>query len=612
MKNIKKFILILCLVFLTSCGLLPKDEQVIVEPTKDAYYYMGKLRTYTPRIKTNNTNDNKEFDAFLEKVFVESMESDYLNMHFSVVDYKKYNIEKPPVDLGEIKYEFDNENYDYMENQLDELQSFDFNSLSLRQQYDYEALEYSLYETLASFFFYKYDFLFSEASCLPENLLSNYDGFTFYDKESVEDYLTCLKDVDRVIDDALAYTSNQFEDGYGLLDEWIDYTDNVVNNFAYSDDNQLVISFNSRIEKVTFLSDTEISNYKKQNEEIVVNEVVPAYIRIVSDLSQYYGKTSQEKYVLMSLDPLYAEYTYFISASDNSSVDDMFLRLTDTLDYLEAAYITCMYDASSSEKFDTYFYGDVDVFNLSNYDLLAFLNSNLGSCYPNLGDVDYEAELLDPDIAPDSAIAYYFPAPIDNSNQNIIRINPNNIEKGAGTYNTLAHEGFPGHLYQHIYYQKTNPATFRSVISFIGYTEGYAVNASYDAFRFLGIDDEYAALSLFLEKNYYFLTYSIIDIGVNYYGWDIQDIIDYFDDNSMIFMFDEESAAGIRSFLISMPGVYTSYGIGFANLMTLRLQTMEALGDRFDLVEYNDTILKNGPQPYVILKQAVNRYIENK
>ena len=143
-------------------------------------------------------------------------------------------------------------------------------------------------------------------------------------------------------------------------------------------------------------------------------------------------------------------------------------------------------------------------FNLVGKECLEFLKDNLNAYYPDLGEVEYSVQELDPDTAPASAIAYYWPSPIDDFNQNIIRTNPNNMAEGYSTYSTLSHEGFPGHLYQHVYYQKTNPHNFRTTIGFIGYTEGWAVNAQYYASQFSGIADHFAASALFTEESYYF------------------------------------------------------------------------------------------------------------
>ncbi|MBQ2583386.1 MAG: DUF885 family protein, partial [Erysipelotrichaceae bacterium] len=558
----KLLVILVCLLLLTSCKPGKSKEDI----KKFGTEYLTKLKEYETREK-RSPNENKandpDFDAFLDKVFVEGMEGDYMSMHFSVTDYRKLGIEKPPVDLGQLKYGFDEENFKYFEDQLKELQSFDFNNLSYRQQYDFEALEYSLYETLADLAFYQYKFLFSTASCLPEDIVSNFTDFTFYDEESVEDYLTCLADLDRYFDDALKYTADQSKDGYGLLDPWIDWTQETCTDVARkSEDNAFITTFDDRMADLGFLSDAQKADYSARNKEIVLNEVLPAFTKVKDELEQYRGKVKIDNYALCNLDKDYAELTYMLYGSSNKPLEEVWQELKDNLDTLESEYVTCMYDPSSYAKFLAAKAGTPESFFLSDVEALEFLRQNLTVYYPDLGDVDYDVDVLDPDTAPESAIAYYWSAPVDNPNQNIIRVNPNHIGSGCKAYGTLSHEGFPGHLYQHIYYQRTNPHNFRSVIGFIGYTEGWAEDAHRYAIRYSGIEDDYAASSLYFDDYDYFWVMSVIDVGVNCFGWKTQDIVKYLSTESQLFSFDKETAKYYREVVIEMPGVYCSYGLG--------------------------------------------------
>lgn len=63
---------------------------------------------------------------------------------------------------------------------------------------------------------------------------------------------------------------------------------------------------------------------------------------------------------------------------------------------------------------------------------------------------------------------------IDNTKENVIYINQGHIPDDLDFYTTLAHEGYPGHLYQTTYFASTNPAPLRSLLNFGGYTEGWA------------------------------------------------------------------------------------------------------------------------------------------
>ena len=149
MKRLFKVLLVFMLLMECGCTRKNNNEEEITPQTEDTPAaeigghngadYLNLLKNYTVREKTKeDREDDPAFEEFLDRVFTETMESDFLTMHFSVIDYKALNIEKPPVDCGEISYGFDEENFDYMLDQLKELQSFDYDSLSYRQQYDYE------------------------------------------------------------------------------------------------------------------------------------------------------------------------------------------------------------------------------------------------------------------------------------------------------------------------------------------------------------------------------------------------------------------------------------------------------------------------------------------
>ena len=604
----KILIIVLTLLLLTSCTKKGNKEN---EFEKEGRVYIDLIKNYEVKDKNiNNTVDNKEFDEFLEQTFIDSMNSDYMNMHFGVIDYRSFNIDKPPVDLGEVKYGFDQENHDFFLDQLKQLQEFDYDSLSYRQQYDYEALEYSLYETLADQYYYRYNFLLSAGTCIPENIINNFVDYTFYDKESVDDYITCLEDIDRFFDDVLKYTEEQYKDGLPLLNSWIDYTVDACNGAANKkEDNEFIISFDKRVDELEFLSDAEKASYKQKNKKIVLDEVIPAFEKISKEIEKYRNKAKDDDYFLYKLNKDYAELTYILNSSTNKDIESLFQDLKDTLAYLEAEYVTCVYDEKSLEAFYEGYDGGYNL-SLVGKQCLDYLKDNLKEYYPDLGEVEYTVEQLDPDTAPASTVAYYWPSPIDDFNQNIIRTNPNNMEEGYSTYSTLSHEGFPGHLYQHVFYQKTNPHNFRRTIGFMGYTEGWAINAQYFAMQFSGIADHYAAASLFTEDTYYFYVYSIIDMGVNYFQWKAKDIIKYFENESILFTFDEASAKEMINVVLKYPGTYIPYGVGYSNFLALEQKAKDALSVKFDYVTYHETLMKNGPLPFNILEKAVDEYIE--
>lgn len=568
--------------------------------------FINLLKNYTVRYKTSeNVDDNEEFDSFLDDIFVETMEDDYLNMHYTLIDYKAYGVEKPELTIGEVEYSDDPDISDLLD-QIYRLQAFDFDSLSYRQQYDYEILEYSLIESLASTMYSKYDQLFTGGTDILSNLVTNFDEFVFHNQEEVEDYLVLLSDTDRYVNDAYVYTSKQAQNGLYLTDYSLDYTLDYINSYCSKvDDNTLITSFNDRIDSVNFLDDNQKNEYKEKNEKIVKEEIIPVFEKGVDELSQYYGHASVETNRLSNIDKDYAELVYLLNTSNNMSIDEIFENAKDLFDEHLAAFNTAYYNQKSVNEFQNLASGNVEPLGKSNEEILEFLANNYMKNYPNIGEIKYNISYLDESSASDSIIAYYMPSPLDDLNQNVIRMNPNLVsEDPINTYQTLAHEGIPGHLYEHVHFYLTNPANFRITQSFIGYTEGYACYSQNNALDYITNDQGVKDLAYVFEFGGYVLQ-SIIDMGVNYFGWTVDDAAEFMNESG----FNGAYAENIVEDCIDRAGVLDRYGIGCLSFETLRAYAIEKLGDSFDEIKFNEAITKNGPMPFSILKEAVNEYI---
>jgi uncharacterized protein (DUF885 family) len=271
---------------------------------------------------------------------------------------------------------------------------------------------------------------------------------------------------------------------------------------------------------------------------------------------------------------------------------------------MQAEFLSCYYDKESWQEALDAVEGKIPVFNLVGRDALEYFREHLDVYLPEVGDVEYTVDELDPDVAPDTVLAYYWPNPIDNYNLNIIRTNPVNMRSGINSYSTLAHEGLPGHMFQCVYYSKTNPNNVRRYTDFIGYMEGWAVNASYLAFLMSELKGDYTASVLFYETNYYFVEYSLIDIMTNYYGYSVDDIYKYFDENS-IFVKERDECEILRDFMLEMSCSYTPYGIGYSEIANMRENVISKLKNDFSFVDFNEALLTNGPMPFNIVETYV-------
>ena len=591
MKRISKLLSILLVVFLlTGCGLesgLESDSE-----------YLNQLKNYEVREKNSTLDDNAEFDAYLDTIFDELVSDNYLYMHFNVADYKAMGIEKPEVGFGHLVYGLDEKEFNKTEKQLEDLLAFDYDSLSLRQQYDYDLLHYSLLETLAGLYYSKYDLIFSSASQFSDGIVTNLMEFAMYDEESEEDFLVVLKDVPNYINEAIEYSKQQSNDGLyhsdDMLDEEISYIDNLISSNG----------------KSIYEHYKEYDIYPEVK-EIVENEVIPSFVTLKDYLKTLYGKTTSDKLTLSKIDKGYAEYTYIINSSNNGDMNVIYNQLVEV--YTDWVYNFISAYQKNENILEDYedFLNDDKVINQSAEDILEYLRNNSSKRYEYLEDASYVVSALD--TLGDSTLGYYVSPPIDNLNQNVIRVNAkidNDEYDQMSVFEVMAHEGFPGHLYQNIYFQQTNPHKFRATQSFIGYTEGYADLAAMDAIDMLNVDDGYKAVAKLNSITFNsHLLLSIVDLGVNYFGWDANTL-----GKKLEKMFlDKTIAQTLYDMVVAMPGTFVRYGVGFVNHINLRKKAMDELGDKFDYVAYDKAIVENGPLPFAILEGVVEDYInENK
>lgn len=543
----------------------------------------------------------KSFSDFEDTLFKDLMESDYTTMHFALKNYAKLNIEKPELNVGDARWEDYEETVNEDQAYLDELHTFDYDSLTDTEKTDYETIEAYLYQQINLNSYPYFDWAFNSSSGVIDNLLTTFTEFTFYEKEDFDDYLTVLSSVPDYLDQCLENTKKQAEKGYFLTDKMLEDTEDAIDKFVEkTDDNELIRIFDENVDAFDGLSDSEKKEYKEKNKDIVLNSYIPAYQKVGEELLKLKGSRKGE-YNVSSLedgDDYYQAYAQYATSMHT----DVSTMLDVCTQFLEKT-VMGLYELSKSHSDEI----DEQIDLESAEDVLAYLEQHLDD-FPELQKVDYNVKYLDPSVASDSIVAYYLTPPIDDVQENVIKVNGDNISNTNDLYMTLAHEGFPGHLYQFNYYYSTNPANIRTQITMLGYQEGWAMYAEGQALAVSNLNSyssEYQKLNN--ELNY--VMDAAVDLGVNGLGWSISDVSEYLDN---LFL-NNEAAQSLYDYVTEYPGVLLSYGVGVAMFELLEDKATDALGDDFNQKEFNTVILNGGPRTFELVEEDVNAYcgIEN-
>ena len=233
---------------------------------------------------------------------------------------------------------------------------------------------------------------------------------------------------------------------------------------------------------------------------------------------------------------------------------------------------------------------------------LKDLKNKIKENYPEAADVNYVVDYLDPSIAGEYTVAYYLIPPVDNYEENVIRVNPSCTD----LYSTLAHEGYPGHLYQTTYSLAHNYHPIANTLSYIGYTEGWAVYVEMDSFNMMDLDlsdDEITLLQMDTYLTHYLVCYA--DIMVHYDGASQEDIADFMYQYGL-------NGNYIYELVLQEAGTYLPYGMGYLQMSALQQKTEKALGKKYNAKEFHEVVLNAGDCSFDYLEQQVNDYIKSK
>ena len=549
--------------------------------------------------------ETETFDDFLTSEWKAMMESDYITMHFSVKDRQSMGLTKPEVTLGEISYASYAEEVQKSQASLEKLHSFDYDSLNDTQKHDYLVYERHLEDVIGRYQYPDFQEQFNPYSGSFADLPTIFTEFVFYEKEDIDDYLILLQDYTRYCNDMMEFTKQQADRGYFLLDAVLDTAEEEIDKFtAKKEDNPFIVIFEENIDAFEGLSDAEKTAYKEKNRDIVLNDIIPENQHIREELEKLRGSR-------MVNDGLYfydgerGRNYYAALTRYKTSSDDSMQEIFDYLDKATKESLNALIGVMMSED------EREDADPISGYsspeEILDHLKNSLQN-FPEGPDVNYTPSYLDPSIANPNVLAYYMVCPVDDFQDNVIRINGDLAGSDSSTlYCTLAHEGFPGHLYQFTWYQNTSPNPLRHDVSVMGYQEGWAQYGVRDMVYKSGLDD-YSAKMTFLDEYFGYAANAAADVAVNGLGYDVNKLKKWMESAGL----DGSGAQDLYDAVISMPGEILPYGYGQMKFLEYRERMISSLGEAYDETEFHRQLLENGPRPFEVVETDLQAYCESR
>lgn len=560
------------------------------------------------------TAEQERFAAFIEKEFVDTMESDYTTAHVYLQDPEAFGVDPDQISVSlgtRMDEESQEEAMASFTATCEEFRTFDRDELSVEQQDIYDIFDYqvSLSEALSDAKFDYYAPLFESISGLHYQLPTLFADWQLRNEEDVQDLITLMSDVRPYVDSALEYTRTQEEQGLLMLDldSVISYCEGIVES---GEDSAVLQAMNDSIAALE-LGEEKTAQYQQQLADAFAESFLPAYADILDTMRDLQANGDNNEQGLAQFEHGKEYYALLLqqSVGSNKTPEEIKTMMEEAFnEHLQQLQLFAMaYPEETQQVLEQ----DLPKTGYTSYDeILQDLQSHIFDDFPQVEDLRYQIEDVNEEIASDSGVAAYFNVPsLDGDTVKQLRVNPNNAGVDSiDTYATVAHEGFPGHMYQYAYMYENVDSNFIKALANVGaYTEGFAVYAQYESLKYLdGISQEV----LDVYREYELLTYCLViaaDIGIHYEGWSLDEFENYFTEMGLSI----GSGDALYAQLQANPAVFETYYVGYHEIMDLREKAEDALGENFDAKAFNEALLESGTAPFNVVERHIDAYIEN-
>lgn len=547
-----------------------------------------------------------DFEKFLHDLFIDEMtSSSSISLHFSIEHPENFDMEKPKPNWGEeLNYKDTSANEAELKDTLNKLKTFDYDALTYEQQLIYDIFKEYLEDEQDAAGYLLFTSAFAPMSGLQSELPIIFSEYDFLEKADIDDYISLLNTSYSYVKSMCDYELYRMEKGYALSNYSIKKIIDQCNEFINANPNCIRPIFESKLKDFGELTDEEISSYMEQFDKGLNEQLIPGYKLIITTLETI-EKSNPSKGGLCNYENGKDFYEYLVKNNSGSdrSVDDLNKLINNKMtEYLDTITGLSMQNPSLLTDMEEYEYFTDDPSEMLDH-LIDALEEDFPAATNDKYTINYVPKSLESTMNP----AYYLVPPIDNPNRNNIYIN--NYEEYAhmDLFPTIAHEGFPGHMYQTTYFYSLNPHYIRSLLSFNGYVEGWAkyIELCY-SYTYSGMDKNLAK-AYECNDAFGFALYCLCDIGINYLGWDYDDTAGFL---ATYVGSDKDVIEEIYYTMIDEPTVYMRYYVGYLEIDSLKEDAMKDLGSAFDIKEFHRFILEIGPCQFEIIEDRMEDWID--
>ncbi|WP_266184231.1 DUF885 domain-containing protein [Dyella humicola] len=501
---------------------------------------------------------------------------------------------------------------DYWQKVLTSLDGVDPKQLSAEEQVNYAIYRAQIQNLLAAQQFKQWQMPFNSDSAFWSDLNYVLEGDNLRTEKDYRRYLDRLGQVPSYFQQQIANMRDGLARGFTVPRAVLDGRDVSIASVAELKD-PTQSSFYKPFEKMpTSIAPADAAKMQEEARQAIASKVIPAYGNLLTFFRNEYMPKARTTLAAEAMPDGKAWYHQQIVeyTTLDLSPDQIHQIGLDQVAKIHAEMVKTMQETGFKGSFadflhflrtDPQFYAKTpDELLMRTAWVAKQVDAQLGKEFGRLPRQRFAIVPVSPDIAP-----YYTSG---RGGANSYLVNTYDLPSRP-LYNMPAltlHESAPGHSLQLALAaeQKGQPA-FRREGYISAYGEGW------------GLYSEYLGNEMGIYKTPYdrfgYLTYQmwraarlVVDTGIHHLGWTRQQSIDFMTQNTALS--DREIANEVDRY-ISWPGQALSYELGYLKILELRQKAEQALGSKFDIRHFHDTVLQIGSVPLPVLEQRIDRFI---
>lgn len=562
---------------------------------------------------TQTSLKQKKFDRFLNSCFREYAAENTVTLHFKLSNPSAYGI-KTPVSptYGDLSSDALKKNCSRSKELLQKLYTFPTSSLTKKQKLTWQIFQDYLNESIMNEKYILYSSPLG-TNGLQSEIPVTLSEYRLDNEKDIKDYLSLVNQVPELFTQILDFEQERRNAGIispsFVISDTIDQIDQFLN--ASEENNLLIQSFEERLAEVEPLSKDQKASYIANNRLLVTNKVLPAYKSLKTSLQAYTNDSkntpSKERLCEYKNGQDYYKFLLMSNVGTDFSPEDC-------ITILESQLKNTVKDISSlttkNKDLYTEYLSATPALSAPKEIMNTLKNDSLID-FPEIKNISCQLKNVPDALSGTSACAFYLVPPIDSTKDNIIYINKSRVDSNE-LFSTLAHEGYPGHLYQTNYFLTTNPSPLRTFLHCAGYDEGWGTYAqlySYNFIEFKNVDEQTTKQLRQLYRDNDLLSLSLsslCDLYVNYKNYDENALANYL----QTYGIDKDSAQNLYRYVIENPTTYLSYSIGCYELDQLKQTMSDSLGKAFKISDFHEAVLNVGSCNFSILRQEIEKETE--